>query len=30
MGDIPEARGILKAWGFQYAEGKGWWKKDAG
>lgn len=30
MGDNSEARRILKAWGFQYAEGKGWWKKDAG
>lgn len=29
MGDAPEARKILKAWGFQYAEGKGWWMKDA-
>jgi hypothetical protein len=29
MSDAPEARRILKAWGFQYAEGKGWWKKDA-
>lgn len=30
MGDAPEARRILKAWGFQYSEGKGWWKKDSG
>jgi len=30
MGDAPEAQRILKAWGFQYSEGKGWWKKDAG
>jgi hypothetical protein len=29
MGDAPEARRILKAWGFQYSAGKGWWKKDA-
>jgi len=30
MGDAPLARRILKAWGFEYAEGKGWWKKDGG
>jgi hypothetical protein len=30
MGDAPDARRILKAWGFQYSEGKGWWRKDAG
>lgn len=30
MGDAPEARQVLKAWGFQYSEGKGWWKKGAG
>jgi hypothetical protein len=30
MGDAPEARQVLKAWGFQYSGGKGWWKKDAG
>jgi hypothetical protein len=30
MLDAPEARRVLKAWGFQYSEGKGWWKKDAG
>ncbi len=30
MGDSPEARRILEAWGFQYSRGKGWWKKDAG
>jgi hypothetical protein len=29
MIDAPEARRVLKAWGFQYSEGKGWWKKDA-
>lgn len=28
MANAPEARRILKAWGFQYSEGKGWWKKD--
>lgn len=30
MGDVPEARRVLKVWGFKYSEGKGWWKKDAG
>jgi hypothetical protein len=29
MGDAPEARRVLQAWGFQYTQGKGWWKKDA-
>jgi hypothetical protein len=29
MGDKPEARRLLKSWGFEYATGKGWWKKDA-
>lgn len=29
MGDSPEARRVLRAWGFDYATGKGWWKKDA-
>lgn len=29
MIDSPEASRILKAWGFQYTEGKGWWRKDA-
>jgi hypothetical protein len=30
MADAPQARRILKAWGFEYADRKGWWKKDAG
>jgi hypothetical protein len=29
MSDTPGARRILQAWGFKYALGKGWWKKDA-
>jgi hypothetical protein len=28
MDDLPEARRVLDAWGFRYAAGKGWWKKD--
>lgn len=30
MGNTPEVRRILRAWGFQYVDGKGWWKRDAG
>lgn len=30
MGDPPEARRILKSWGFKFSAGKGWWKKDGG
>jgi hypothetical protein len=30
MGDMPDARRILRSWGFDYSAGKGWWKKDVG
>lgn len=30
MGDAPEARRVLNAWGFQFSKGKGWWKRGAG
>jgi hypothetical protein len=30
MGKEPEAQRILQAWGFKYAEGRGWWRTDGG